>query len=577
MEVTQNEYTVAKQQSRELHIKINLLNYNFQTVDELSGVVLPNSTYSISSTSDIRRTCNISLVPVDLSFDIANGNKIWIDKYIQIYIGIKNILTNEIIYTNMGIYMVDNPSRVYDPTNNTMTIQGVDLMAKMTGLRNGNLEGINYVIPAGSNVRKAIIAAISLAGFTKYSCVECPYTVPNQITIESGGTIYDILKKLRSITAEQYQMYFDINGVFHYDKVPNGVNDQVVVDDDIWSNVLIDYNITTDFDDIKNHIEVYGKTHDIKYYGGIATITDNVISCNISTLKSLRNDVKVGFTMPSTVSFTTNPSLKITGYNSTVFTAYPLKNDDGTVEIGTSVLQSDKYYVCKMIFGKDYFTLTKTTTESSNVVILNSTINEYDITIDGVTEDTLVNGYSFTFKTPSSGCTLAYSPSIRINALDSYEIESPLVLENNTNYSVVFTKQSDDESKKYFYFMGEVSPKGIAEEVNIESPFYINGTMGTVRKILKGGDYDNIYTSELAQVRANWELYNYCRLQDSVKINVVPLYWLDVNVLISITLPNKQGTENTEKYLVKSINTTLDISGSQSVELMKFYPFYPST
>ena len=33
MEVTQDEYTVAKQQSRELHIKIDLLNYNFQTVD----------------------------------------------------------------------------------------------------------------------------------------------------------------------------------------------------------------------------------------------------------------------------------------------------------------------------------------------------------------------------------------------------------------------------------------------------------------------------------------------------------------------------------------------------------------
>ena len=158
MEVTQDEYTVAKQQSRELHIKINLLNYNFQTVDELSGVVLPNSTYSISSTSDIRRTCNISLVPVDLSFDIADGNKIWIDKYIQIYIGIKNILTNEIIYTNMGIYMVDNPSRVYDPTNNTMTIQGVDLMAKMTGLRNGNLEGIDYVIPDFSYLKKNVKA-----------------------------------------------------------------------------------------------------------------------------------------------------------------------------------------------------------------------------------------------------------------------------------------------------------------------------------------------------------------------------------------------------------------------------------
>ena len=134
MVVSQDEYNVAKQQARELHAKINLLNFNFQTVDELSGVVLPSSTYSIDSTSDIRRTCNISLIPIDSSFDIAEGNKIWLDKYIQVYIGIKNVLTNEIIYTNMGIYLVDNPTRVYDPANNAMTIKGVDLMAKMTGM-----------------------------------------------------------------------------------------------------------------------------------------------------------------------------------------------------------------------------------------------------------------------------------------------------------------------------------------------------------------------------------------------------------------------------------------------------------
>ena len=575
MVVSQDEYNVAKQQSRELHAKINLLNFNFQTVDELSGVVLPSSTYNIDSTSDIRRTCNISLIPIDSSFDIAEGNKIWLDKYIQVYIGIKNILTNEIIYTNMGIYLVDNPTRVYDPSNNTMTIKGVDLMAKMTGLRNGNLEGIDYVIPSGYNVRKAIIAAISLAGFTKYSCVECPYTVPNQITIESGGTVYDILKKLQEITAEQYQIYFDVDGVFHYDKVPNGVNDQVMVDDDIWNAVLIDYSVSNDFDNIKNHIEVYGKTQDIKYYGSTATVSGSQILCSISTLKKLRKNVKVGFTMPETFTLGSNPTLQITGYNSTVFSAYPIMNDKGTTHIESSQFVAGRYYVCKMILGADYMTLTKTSTPSTNLATLNSSINEYDVTISSITEYS--NGLTFTFKTPATGCDVAYNPTIRVNALDAIDIQLPIVLENDTSYTVTMTMQSTDTSKMYFYFMGEVNPSGVAEETNPESPFYINGTMGSVRLVLQGGDYDNIYTSELAQIRANWELYNYCRLQDSVTIDVIPLYWLDVNTLISITLPNKQGTPTTEEYLVKQISTTLDITGTQSIQLMKFYPFYPST
>ena len=87
-------------------------------------------------------------------------------------------------------------------------------------------------------------------------------------------------------------------------------------------------------------------------------------------------------------------------------------------------------------------------------------------------------------------------------------------------------------------------------------------------------DYDNIYTSELAQERADWELYTRCKLQDNVTLTCVPIYWLDVNWLVNITLPNKQGTETTEQYLIKSINTTLGISGTQSITMMKYYPLY---
>ena len=40
---TQAEYNVTKQQQRELYVKINLLNFKFQIVDELSGVLLSDS------------------------------------------------------------------------------------------------------------------------------------------------------------------------------------------------------------------------------------------------------------------------------------------------------------------------------------------------------------------------------------------------------------------------------------------------------------------------------------------------------------------------------------------------------
>ena len=70
MDITQSEYNVAKQNGRIIHTKINILNFDLQVVGEISGVVLEGSTYNIDATSDIRRTCSISLVPQDNSFNI---------------------------------------------------------------------------------------------------------------------------------------------------------------------------------------------------------------------------------------------------------------------------------------------------------------------------------------------------------------------------------------------------------------------------------------------------------------------------------------------------------------------------
>ena len=74
--------------------------------------------------------------------------------------------------------------------------------------------------------------------------------------------------------------------------------------------------------------------------------------------------------------------------------------------------------------------------------------------------------------------------------------------------------------------------------------------------------------------RAKWELYRLCRLQDSVTLNCIPIYWLDVNWLVEITLPNKYGKEETEKYIIKSINIGSGVGATMSVSMMKYYPYY---
>lgn len=90
---TQLEYNVTTQQQRRMRVKFNLLNYKLQVVDSLNGVIIGTPTISNDATSDLRRSCSISLTPTDSSFNISYGNKIWLDKFVQVYIGIEDIKT----------------------------------------------------------------------------------------------------------------------------------------------------------------------------------------------------------------------------------------------------------------------------------------------------------------------------------------------------------------------------------------------------------------------------------------------------------------------------------------------------
>lgn len=465
--ITQDEYNVVKQTNRFLHIKIDLLNYVFQKVDELSGTIIGDPSFTLDGTSSMRRTCAFTIVPTDSSFDIKNGNKIWLDKYVQIYLGIENYRTNNITYSNMGIYLVNNPTSNYSAINNSLTIQGIDLMAKLTGQRNGNLEGLPYIIEEGSNVRDAIIAILKECGFNRYVIDNFPISVPYEIKTDIGSNAYQILEELNNLLPN-YQMYFDVDGVFHFEKIPSGKNEQIFIDDDIWSKVLIDYSKPTDFTSVKNVIEVFGKTHEISNFGGEALFSGGTYRINIEGLTSLRDYLKIGFISNNESN---NPYLKINE-----FTSYPIRNENGTIP----------------------------------------------------------------------------------------------KLKGNKNYYVVKFK----EEKGYFEFMGNVQPHAMVEETNPDSPFYINGRLGKIRIVLSGGEYDNIYTDDLALDRAKWELYTRCRLQDSITLNCLPIYWIDVNKVISITLPNKQGIEETNLYIIKNVSTSFGITGIQSIQCMKYYPYY---
>ena len=91
---TQEDFNLVKQHTKDIYIKVNLLNKQFKVLDSFDGNLLSDS-LNVDSKSKQRRTYSCELQVTNPSFFVGRDKKIWIDKYIQIYYGIKNIKTND--------------------------------------------------------------------------------------------------------------------------------------------------------------------------------------------------------------------------------------------------------------------------------------------------------------------------------------------------------------------------------------------------------------------------------------------------------------------------------------------------
>lgn len=357
LNITQDDYNIIKQSYIKQYIKLDLLDFSMNVVDEMSGNLISLSV-AVDANADLRRSCECTLIVTDSSFEVQAGDKIWLDKYIRPWIGYENMRTGQIQWYNQGIYLINAPSYQYDAGTYTLSFSGLDLMSKLTRLRNGELEGIPTKIPQGSDVRGAIIAALELGGFTKYIVDECANVdgtiqeVPYDIEIAQGGTVYDILKELCAILP-QYQMYFDVDGVFHYELIPSGKDAPTLIDDDLWKNVLVSESVTTDFESVKNYIEVYGRSHDIDHFSDNTTISGGNVTVHIPSLEPtitgespLQDFTLIGFVPPDDVSgsVTITVTAGASEATPTVLGTYPLVEKDGSI---TTALTKDQYYVAQ--------------------------------------------------------------------------------------------------------------------------------------------------------------------------------------------------------------------------------------
>jgi hypothetical protein len=565
--ITEQQYSIVKQPYRELYCKVNLLNYQFQVVDDISGVVL-SDTWTISATSDIRRTGTLVILPDnDEAYKIQAGSKIFLDKYVQVYIGIKDETTDEIVYNNMGIYLINNPTHTFDSTNNSITLQLVDLMAKLTGLRNGNLAGYEYQLKEGQDVKEIIVAVLAEVGFNNYNIEideEDYQTIQFDMSVDGTATLYDILKTINENQYINYQMYFDVDGIFHFNHIPSGKDAPVMVDDDIWKYAYISHEVTTNYEDLKNDIVVLGKTHTASKYSSDCALNNHTFTMSSASVKREKNHIKLAFTTPENMTPTVDGEQYYLNLNN--YGSYPLRTTLGSLHF--RMLPNTYYVVRLQNFGRESLSLIGA--QNTTTYTLKKALPLDDM---GVTASDIVGWYV-------SALAKSLNEAITENAkIVSYNEQNlTITLSKSINTDKAWTGRlcymyNPNTTSTYWQFMGENQPRAEIKDENPNSPFYVNGSVGDIRIVLSGGDYDNISTNELAMERAQYELYTRCRLNDNLSLTCLPIYWLDVNWLVNITLP----TENEAKpFIIKEISISSGTTATQSVTLVSYYDFYPN-
>lgn len=504
--VTQQDLDLLRQHSKQIYIKLELLNQKGQTIDQMQGALLSGDV-SIDSESASRRVANATFAVRDETYLVKETSKIWFDKFVRVMFGIKNIRNQQYSWYSFGKFLFHENSYQYDPSTRTLSVNMVDLMETLTGTLNGQLGALTTTIPAGSNIRSSMISTIQQLGWVdKYLIDEIGAEyginsnissnqnynqVPYDLDFSTGTTIYEIVSTLRDLYPG-WETYFDTDGIFVCQRVPTGIENPVVLDEFILDNynLIISESRSNTFSSIKNVTEIWGKCLEVDRYSENCSISGSQYTVSFDDLTALENYTIFGIKINQTNG--TNPTIKIN-----TLPPYPIVDtDEKAISAGT--FQAGQSYCFKYQNSKFYY-------------------------------------------------------------LGQWQVHGVAML---------YCKQPSDSEK--IANQKRFNCDHISYVVNPNTPFGVD-SIGSRLQVYSGGEYEEIYSDELATQRAEYENWKTTDLLDTVELEMIAIPWLDVNQKIRYT---SNITNQTEEYLTKNISLSLT-DGTMSVSLVKFQPLYP--
>jgi hypothetical protein len=270
MYITQEMYNAHFKKYRTLYVKVEILNSQDKVVDRLEGVAIDGSV-DIQAESLIRRTGNISFL-LKSNLIPTPSSPLWINNKIRLWIGIDYL--DSIQYFNLGIFIFSNPNIIINNSDRTISLSLYDKMYKFekTPLELTTKFTVGTPIP---EVLKSVVQ--TLGGENKLLINSNSLTLPYDLEFSPDETILNVIEKIQGLYM-QWQCYYDENGRFIYEEIPNRLNDEIIWNFEDNTDFRINNNQEIKFDNIYNYFKIIGKTKDDGTFASAIVQNTNVNS-----------------------------------------------------------------------------------------------------------------------------------------------------------------------------------------------------------------------------------------------------------------------------------------------------------
>lgn len=547
MNLSEKDIEALRIKDKVMYCRAEILDTDYKTVEMIEGNIVTGN-YSINCDSDIRRSCNLTMCLNNDDFKLTED--LFFNHYVKIYIGYYSYITDEILYYSIGIYSFDKQSVKYDVTSNEISFTLLDLCSLMDanhyGTEYGAETAIIYAVnpETGERYSKTDKNMVTLRNIVngllddfektntfkggkpkinfknrridpigrdtksdegyEYAWDELPYDL--EFSFDSG--LIDKLKQIKELYGI-HEFFFDVDGTFIFQQIPVTDEDMIMLSNDVTQDLVISENTDINIFDVKNVVEVWGKTVELtKEYRGVEALSTNTTSNSITYNVTLKNYAE-------------------SDYSSDIKLALKVNDDNSRKEtyIKINSLENKKVY-------------DKTTGEplaQNKLKAGNTYIVEYSPTAGGV------GGFYY---------------------LSSYQVHAVAIM--TTGEMAEGSYSTKAERLQFFAKKYNTDNITFIEDRNCN---YCIEYIGEVRKRYGGNNFANLDTDSIAANYAVAKLTQLCRRSTSLSLTMVVVPWLDVNQKIEYKPIN---SETPKVYITKSISGDL-LSGTMTVNLMDFY------